>query len=133
MIVVDAGTLIALWNRDDAHHDLARSVFTARDSALMHPVTLGEALVYAVAQQHEARARAQLELLGIRTAAQAPDEAFLLARARAATGLRMPDCCALVTAEHLGLPLMTTDRRLAEVARSRGVAVPHGPGRAARP
>lgn len=124
MIVVDAGILIALWNRDDAHHALARSVFTEADAALMHPVNLGEALVYAVAQQ-EARARAQLELLGIRAADAAPDEAFLLARARATTGLRMPDCCALVTAEHLGLPLMTTDRRLAEVARSRGVTVPH--------
>lgn len=121
MIVADAGILIALWNRDDAHYDLARSVFETNDSATMHPVNLGEALVYAVAQQQEARARAQLELLSIRVADPAPDEAFLLARARAITGLRMPDCCALVTAEHLGLPLMTTDRRLAEVARSRGV------------
>ncbi|WP_405218662.1 type II toxin-antitoxin system VapC family toxin [Agrococcus sp. Ld7] len=120
-IVIDAGILIALWNRDDAHHELARGVFEARDSALMHPVNLGEALVYAVAQQQETRARAQLELLGIRAAKPAPDEAFLLARARVATRLRMPDCCALVTAEHLGLPLATTDRRLADAARSRGV------------
>lgn len=122
MIVMDAGILIALWNRDDAHHDRARSVLETNLSALMHPVNLGEALVYAVAQQQEARARAQLELLGIRAADPAPDEGFLLARARATTGLRMPDCCALVTAEHLGLPLATTDRRLAEVARSRGAA-----------
>lgn len=121
MIVVDAGILIALWNRDDAHHELARSVFEANASARMHPVNLGEALVYAVAQQQEARARVQLELLSIRAADPAPDEGFVLARARATTGLRMPDCCALVTAEHLGLPLVTTDRRLAEVARSRGV------------
>lgn len=123
MIVLDAGILIAVWNRSDAHYDLARSVLETSDSAVMHSVNLGEALVYSLRQGHEARARAGLEVLRIRVADPSPDEAFSLARARATTGLRMPDCCALVTAEQLGLPLATADRRLAAVARSRGVTV----------
>nr|WP_241249661.1 type II toxin-antitoxin system VapC family toxin [Agrococcus sp. KRD186] len=120
---MDAGILIAAWNRSDVHYDLAYTVLEANASAVMHSVNLGEALVYSVRQGEEARARAALEELRIRAAEPSPDEAFSLARVRAVTGLRMPDCCALVIAEHLGLPLATFDRRLAEVARSRGVTV----------
>jgi predicted nucleic acid-binding protein len=49
-----------------------------------------------------------------------------LAGLRASTGLKLPDCCALLVAEAQGAALATFDDRLARVARSRGVAVLDG-------
>lgn len=123
MIVLDAGMLIALWDRQDAHYAAARSIIQQHSSAVMHSINVGEALVHPIRRGLEHWARTQLSALDIREAPPVPEEAFLLARARAETGLKMPDCCSLVTAESLQLPLATLDRRLAKVARQRGVRV----------
>jgi predicted nucleic acid-binding protein len=46
-----------------------------------------------------------------------------LAGLRAATGLKLPDCCVLLAAEQVGGGLGTFDDRLATAARERGVPV----------
>lgn len=86
-------------------------------------VTETEALVRPAQLGQEREAEQQLLQLGVRRAALGASHALRLARARALRGLRMPDCCALVAAEELGVPLATFDRRLADVARARGVTV----------
>ena len=123
MIALDAGAVIAAWDATDAHHESARMLFLSHARSVIHPVTLGEALVQAVRRDRELWARDEIAALGIRQLTLADDHPFELARARASTSLRMPDVCALVAAEARGLPLATFDRRLAEVARSRGVTV----------
>lgn len=123
MIVVDAGMLIALWDRSDAHFAVARAVFAQHAESNIHPVNLGEALVHAIRRGEEHAVRAKLTALGLREVETLTAQGFALARARAETGLKMPDCCALVCAEELGMPLATVDRRLAEVARRRGLRV----------
>ena len=123
MIVVDAGVLIALWDRSNVHFSAARDIFGAHPRSSMHPVSLGEALVHTIRNDDELWARERLPSLGVREVAVAADQGFALARARVETGLKMPDCCVLVCAEQLGVPLATFDRRLAEVARARGIVV----------
>jgi predicted nucleic acid-binding protein len=46
-----------------------------------------------------------------------------LAAIRAATGLKMPDCCVVLAAEQDGTDLATFDDRLASVAKTRGIRV----------
>lgn len=46
-----------------------------------------------------------------------------LARLRAATTLKMPDCCVLLAADQLADAIATFDDRLADVARNHGLAV----------
>ena len=53
-----------------------------------------------------------------------PEAAALrLADLRAMTGLKMPDCCALLTAEHRGARLATFDNALGRAAGTRGLTV----------
>ncbi|WP_367186735.1 PIN domain-containing protein [Sporichthya sp.] len=52
-----------------------------------------------------------------------PDTAVRLAQLRAETGLRMPDCCVLLSAEATGATVATFDDRLAASAEARNLAV----------
>jgi predicted nucleic acid-binding protein len=55
------------------------------------------------------------------------DAAGQLAELRAHTGLKLPDCCVLLTAERHGpAEIATFDARLARVAVERGLAVRAG-------
>jgi predicted nucleic acid-binding protein len=51
------------------------------------------------------------------------DMAVKLAALRVETGLKMPDCCVLLTAEGAGGRLATFDERLARAARNRDLEV----------
>lgn len=89
----------------------------------MHPVTMAELLVGAVRSDLAHELRADLVILGISAATLDDDHPMLLARLRAETGLKMPDCCVLATAEGHGAQIATFDRRLADTARDRGLVV----------
>jgi predicted nucleic acid-binding protein len=123
VIVLDAGVVIAALDGADVHADAARALFEEHAASLIHPVNLGEALVRMVPLGQERTAARQLVQLGVQRAVLGDDHSLHLARLRAAGTLKMPDCCALVCAEEHELPLATFDRRLAEVARARGVTV----------
>lgn len=125
MIVLDASVMIAVLDEGDAHHDRAVQVLAQAqdrsDEFAMNAVTIAEVLVGPTRAGREQRVLDDLERLAVReTALGAPRK---LAALRVATGLRLPDCCVLLSAEEAGADLATFDDRLAEAARERGLRV----------
>jgi predicted nucleic acid-binding protein len=90
---------------------------------LMHPINMAEVLVRPAGDGTAERVQAELTRAGIVAFTTSPGEPLALARARAATGLKIPDACAYVTALARRLPLVTFDRRLTIAARAAGVDV----------
>jgi predicted nucleic acid-binding protein len=86
-------------------------------------LTLAEALVHPARMGTEREDLARIDSLGLLRRAEHVDEAVQIARLRATSSLKLPDCAALVTAEAFGATLATFDQRLAAVARTRGVPV----------
>lgn len=123
MIVLDASVLIAHMAESGAHADRALEILDTEDDLVIHPMTLAESLVGPVRAGLEAEALDTVDRLGIERFTAAVDEPLALARLRVRTGLKLPDCCALVSAEREGAMLATFDTRLAATARSRGVSV----------
>ena len=54
------------------------------------------------------------------------DTAIRLAELRAATGLRMPDCCVILTAEDAAAAVASFDERLVQTADARNLPVLRG-------
>lgn len=52
-----------------------------------------------------------------------PDTAVRLTQLRVQTGLKMPDCCVLMTAEAAGATVASVDERLGEAAEERRLPV----------
>jgi len=120
-LVLDASTVIAFLDAHDAHHAAAASLLvphaTERATLYMHVVNVAEVLVRPVMAGREDAALNVLAELGVVTDDVA-DPPLVLARLRAVTGLKMPDCCALAVAQRRQLELLTFDDRLAAAARS---------------
>jgi predicted nucleic acid-binding protein len=125
MIVVDASVLIAHFESNDKLHDQATQLLTrvVRHGLAASPVTLAELLVGPARTQRLHRALAALDALTVVTVQLPDDAAPQLASLRAATGLKLPDCCVLLAAEQCGGDIATFDDRLATAARARGVVV----------
>ena len=124
-MILDASALIAILDNQDAHHEAIADLLAedAESPLHTHPLTLAEALVLPARMGREQAALTQLhDGIGITTVRPSSGLAPLdLARTRATTGLTMPDCIVLLTAENAREPLVTFDQRLAEAARARGV------------
>lgn len=125
MIVLDASVLIAHLDDDDTHHDRATGLLLdAGDVALgSSPITLAEVLVGPARLDRLAQASAALARIGIEAIPMNDDAPEALARLRASTGLRLPDCCVLLAASKRGGPVATLDERLARCARALGLEV----------
>lgn len=125
MIVLDACALIAYLNPTDAQHDQANEVFlqNAEEPFGISPLSLGEVLVGPTRTGNLGIMASVLRRLRIDTIALPPDAPMRLASIRAATALKMPDCCALLAAEQSNASLVTFDERLAKAASERGCAV----------
>jgi predicted nucleic acid-binding protein len=126
VIVLDASVLIAAMNPTDAHGRAATRIiraFSQRGALAVHAVNLAEALVGAIQAGQEERARRAVHLLGLHVCTDDLDAPWRWATLRATTALRMPDCCALDTAQREGAPLATFDERLAALARGAGIEV----------
>lgn len=104
LTVVDANVLIGWLDDRDALHDAAVEILTAIDWFIVHPLTLAEVLVHPARHGREGGVVARLEAVG-------------MARLRATTSLRMPDCVVLACAMAHGLGVATFDERL-RAARS---------------
>ena len=98
-------------------------VATDRRELLPHPLTLAECLVGPARVGREAEALRVIETLGIASVRVTDEQPLALARLRADTSLRMPDCCVLAAALETGASLATFDATLARVASERGVVV----------
>ncbi len=123
MIVLDACLIIALLNSAERGHDTARRLIAEADDFLVHPVNLAEVLVLAERHGMGAALVDDLAGLGIRSASIDDQEPLRLARLRVATGLKLPDCCALGLAQACGAPLATFDAALIRAARALDVPI----------
>lgn len=125
MIVLDASVLVAHLRPLDAHHDAATSLLldAADESLLVHALTLAEVLVAGVKIGKGAEMQADLKAAGLSLARRDDDEPLRLAELRAKTGLKLPDCCVLDSAQTNAAKLATFDHALAAAARRLGVAV----------
>jgi hypothetical protein len=66
---------------------------------------------------------AALHALGIQELPFPADTALRLAKLRAATGLKMPDCCVILAAEDEAATVASFDERLAQTAEMRNLPV----------
>lgn len=126
MIVLDACVVIAHLAGDDAHHKRATQLLAslAGQPKTMSVLTRAEVLVVPARAGRRRAAEDILDQLSIGTWELPQDAAGQLAELRAHTGLRMPDCCVLLTAEINGpAELATFDERLARAAAERGITV----------
>lgn len=123
MIVLDASLVIAFLNPSDPHHTRAAQLLEEHSAAgfRMHQITLAEVLVGAARTGRGAQLFDDLTSLGVVAHEPGANEPLILAELRAATGLRMPDCCVLAVARQETLPLATFDDQLARAAKGLGV------------
>lgn len=125
MIVFDASVLIAYLDGADDHHAeaellLARAV---DDEFGASPLTLAEVLVVPARDGRLDAVLSALRHLEISELPFPTETAARLAQLRAATGLKMPDCCVLLAAEDAGATLASFDERLAQAAKERNLVV----------
>lgn len=128
MIVLDAGVLIAYLDGGDNHHGPAETLLAGAidDELGANPLTLAEVLVVPARNGRLDPTRAALHDLEVNELLFPPDTAARLARLRADTGLKMPDCCVLLAAEDADATVATFDDGLARAARDRNLrALPH--------
>ena len=124
MTVLDASVLIGHLNSDDPHHAASIDVI---DAAADQPLRASQLTVAAVLVTPARRGRLEymqrkLVALGLIEVPLPRDAAPRLAALRAATRLKLPDCCVLLVAEDVGEPIVTFDAALRDAATVRGIA-----------
>lgn len=126
MIVLDASVLIGHLNREDLHHGRAENLLAGLDPAEAlgaSAISLAEAMAGPAVVGDLDVARQAIERLGVGEIGWWEGAALLLARLRASTSLKMPDCCVLAAAEHVGGHIATFDGALAKAAGEHGITV----------
>lgn len=118
MIVLDASVIIAYLDSEDHHHVRAEALLAREidEDFGANSLTLAEVLVAPARENRLAAVRTILAELEVQELPFPEDTAVTLAQLRAATGLRMPDCCVLLAAEQYDAPLASFDERLTEAA-----------------
>jgi predicted nucleic acid-binding protein len=122
---LDASAIIAHLDARDAHHATVRAVLDRAigERLLAHPLTIAECLVAAVRDDRGTDMVEAIRTMRVESVDVDVGSPLRLAELRVATGLRMPDCCALDAARHNGATFVTFDDRQAAAARKLGVAV----------
>lgn len=126
MIVLDASLLIAYLDGEDAHHGRAEELLAREidDDFGANSLTLAEVLVAPVREDRLETVRAMLSDLEVQELPFPDDTAVKLAQLRATTGLKMPDCCVLLAAEHAGAARVASfDDRLTQAVRARNLEI----------
>lgn len=122
MIVLDASVLISHLI-EDVHSTRALDIIDTEEELAIHPITLAECLVGPVRVSREAEAIRTIEALGIERLRISTEQPLALAKLRASTSLKLPDCCVLAAAIETGATLATFDATLAKAASEHGVTV----------
>jgi predicted nucleic acid-binding protein len=115
VIVADASLLIAWLDDRDRHHREAIEALASVERFVVHPLSLAEVLVHPARHGREGDVLARIETIGMVLSGQSLDP-VRLARLRATTRLKMPDCVVLACAETHGLPVVTFDDALRSAA-----------------
>lgn len=125
MIALDASVLVAHLSPHDAHHHAATRLLrdATGERLVAHGLTLAEVLVGGARIGRDEQMLADLRAVGVQDADRRGGESLRLARLRARTGLKLPDCCALDAALGHAASLATFDRALATAARQLDVEV----------
>jgi predicted nucleic acid-binding protein len=123
VIVFDASVLIAYLDGDDAQHVIAENLLAREidDEFAANSLTLAEVLVAPSRQGRLGGMQRALHDLDVRELPFPADSAVQLARLRAETGLKMPDCCVLLAAEAADARVASFDGRLLRAAVARGL------------
>ena len=112
LIVVDASVLIAFLDHSDQHHAAAIELLAEVQRFVVHPLTLAEVMVHPVRAGVEDDVLARLSAIGMIVSPLSVDPVEL-ARVRVRSGLKMPDCVVLTSADAYGSEIATFDERLA--------------------
>ncbi|MDR0366403.1 MAG: PIN domain-containing protein [Bifidobacteriaceae bacterium] len=123
MIVVDANVLIAFLEHGHVHGEAALDILDTEDELMIHPLTLAECAVGAGKAGVEDELRAAISRIGIQVWEPDSEHPYRLGAARAASALKIPDCCVLDAADHLSATLATFDTALATASKSKGLTV----------
>jgi predicted nucleic acid-binding protein len=125
VIILDASVLIGHFEPADSHHADATALLKAHltDSFASSVVTLAEVYVGASRAGQADRLDQLLAQLAIRSLDLPAEAAHRLGELRATTGLKLPDCCVLYTAERHSAALGTFDDTLANHAANIGLTV----------
>jgi predicted nucleic acid-binding protein len=123
VIVLDASVLIAYLDGENAQHEAAESLLAREidDEFAANPLTLAEVLVGPARTGRLDAARSALRELEVTERPFPADTAVRLARLRADTGLRMPDCCVLLAAQDAAARVAAFDDRLIRAAERSGL------------
>lgn len=128
MIVLDADVLIGALDASDAHHAVARRLFTAcrnRDETVaISVVNLSEVLVAPAANpQSLRRARMAVAALGVEVRQPTESVGVDAARLRWMHPISLPDAYCLATARQARASLVSFDGRLLRAAEIERIAV----------
>ncbi len=123
MIVLDASVLIGYFDSRDAHHGAAVELLEREvdDDFSASVLTLAEVLVGPARAGRAGDAAAALTDLQVDEEALPVGYSIRLAELRASTGLRMPDCCVLLTAYTRSARVASFDGPMLKAARKLGL------------
>jgi predicted nucleic acid-binding protein len=123
--VLDASVLIAHFNAPDAHHQDATAFLAANatNDLWIGPLNLAEVLVGPARTGDREQVSRAIADIGVREVQLPADAAIRLADLRTTTGLKMPDCCVVLTAQQTGTQVVTFDERLQRAAKNLGLDV----------
>jgi predicted nucleic acid-binding protein len=123
VIVLDASVLIAYLNGADSHHDRAERLLADHidEEFGVNSLTLAEVLVAPTRAGRVEEVRRTLAELDVHELPFPAEPATDLARLRADTGLRMPDCCVLLAARTNGGRVAAFDEGLRKAALALGL------------
>ena len=125
MIVLDASVLIAHLDERDTHHERASRLLreTGAEPLGASTITLAETLVAPARRGRLDDALEALNRLGVTELTLADGASAHLARLRAETGCKLPDCCVLLAAREHGGTVASFDSALITAADGLGLPV----------
>lgn len=125
MIVLDASVLIGLLDADDGFHEASGDFLSEALGEEMgaNQLTLAEVLVVPPREGRVDAILGDLSDLEVAELRFPPNTPARLAELRSITGLKMPDCCVLLSAQHIGGTVASFDDRLRGAAVQLGLRV----------
>jgi predicted nucleic acid-binding protein len=123
VIVLDASVLIAHLDERDAHHERASRLLadTGAEPLGASTITLAETLVAPTRAGRLEDASAALARLAVAELALGNEAPSRLARLRADTGCKLPDCCVLLAAREHDGEVASFDSALIDAAEELGL------------